>query len=182
MPPIIHGKASETPPPPLETGGPYDPADDPRYKALSPGERALWQSLCPDPNLILGFDNLQPSTLTPATQLVERRFRTIPRSQEFYYERAPVQMVRGWQQYLFDADGRPAGEVAFEEVTFSYPSAADSSLASLERGFARVLDATPGLAVLREVSFLVAPGETHPSPSSVLRRANEACAGIRQKC
>lgn len=82
-------------------------ADVPDLPALvAPAERLVWQSLCPDPNLILGFDNLQPSTFTPAARLVERRFRTLPRSQELYYERAPVQMVRGWQQYLFDAAGR----------------------------------------------------------------------------
>lgn len=82
-------------------------ADFPDLPALIPSsERPVWQSICPDPNLILGFDNLQPATFIPATQQAERRFRTIPRSQEFYYERAPVQMVRGWRQYLFDAEGR----------------------------------------------------------------------------
>jgi ATP-binding cassette, subfamily B, bacterial len=54
----------------------------------------------------------------------------------------------------------PRGEVAFEHVTFAYPSAADSSLASLERGFAEVLDAEPGPQVLRDVSFRALPGQT----------------------
>jgi ATP-binding cassette, subfamily B, bacterial len=54
----------------------------------------------------------------------------------------------------------PGGEVEFSHVSFAYPSAADSSLASLERGFASVLDATPGAVVLRDVSFRARPGET----------------------
>lgn len=39
----------------------------------------------------------------------------------------------------------------------------------------------PDWKMIGAVVPLVAPGETHPSPSSVLRRANEACAGIRQQ-
>ncbi|MGQ0604885.1 MAG: aminotransferase class III-fold pyridoxal phosphate-dependent enzyme, partial [Anaerolineales bacterium] len=77
------------------------------HPALIPSsEREVWQSLCPDPNLILGFGELQPAPHTPAAHVAERRFRTIPRSQEFYYERAPMQIVRGWRQHLIDADGR----------------------------------------------------------------------------
>ena len=57
-------------------------------------------------------------------------------------------------------DGRVRGEVVFDDVGFAYPSAADSSLASLERGFGEVLDATPGAPVLRGVSFVAEPGQT----------------------
>lgn len=55
---------------------------------------------------------------------------------------------------------RPRGEVTFDHVWFAYPSAADSSLASLESGFRPVLDATAGPAVLRDVSFSAPPGQT----------------------
>jgi ATP-binding cassette subfamily B protein len=55
---------------------------------------------------------------------------------------------------------RPRGEIAFDHVWFAYPSAADSSLASLEEGFHTVLDATPGPMVLRDVSFTASPGQT----------------------
>jgi ATP-binding cassette subfamily B protein len=54
----------------------------------------------------------------------------------------------------------PRGEVTFSDVSFAYPSAADSSLASLEQGWTAVLDATPGEEVLHEVSFEAAPGQT----------------------
>src|SRR5690606_27191186 len=57
-------------------------------------------------------------------------------------------------------DGRVRGEVVFDDVTFAYPSAADSSLASLERGFGEVLDATTGPPVLRGVSFVAEPSQT----------------------
>ncbi|WP_165491694.1 ABC transporter ATP-binding protein [Egibacter rhizosphaerae] len=52
------------------------------------------------------------------------------------------------------------GEVRFDGVWFRYPSAADSSLASLERGFSEVLDAEPGPLVLRDVSFVAPAGST----------------------
>jgi ATP-binding cassette subfamily B protein len=52
------------------------------------------------------------------------------------------------------------GDVAFEAVTFAYPSAADSSLASLEGGFGDVLDGEPGPPVLRDVSFSAPAGST----------------------
>lgn len=55
---------------------------------------------------------------------------------------------------------RPRGEVTFDHVSFAYPSAADSSLASLESGFRPVLDATPGPTVLRDVSLRALPGQT----------------------
>jgi len=54
----------------------------------------------------------------------------------------------------------PQGEITFDGVGFAYPSAADSSLASLERGWAEVLDAAPGPPVLHDVTFIAEPGQT----------------------
>jgi ATP-binding cassette subfamily B protein len=54
----------------------------------------------------------------------------------------------------------PRGDIAFEHVRFAYPSAADSSLASLESGWAQVLDSRPGPLVLDGVDFLVRAGQT----------------------
>ncbi len=59
-----------------------------------------------------------------------------------------------------DHDGPVQGQIEFDDVSFSYPSPADSSLASLERGFSDVLDTTPGPRVLDGVSFVVPPGQT----------------------
>jgi ATP-binding cassette subfamily B protein len=54
----------------------------------------------------------------------------------------------------------PRGEVTFDHVRFAYPSAADSSLASLESGWADVLDDTPGPTVLDDVSFTAKAAQT----------------------
>ncbi|WP_420038958.1 ABC transporter ATP-binding protein [Gordonia sp. MP11Mi] len=59
-----------------------------------------------------------------------------------------------------DARRAPAGPVGleFDGVSFSYPSAAQISLASLED--VAVLDPRPGGRVLHDVSFTVEPGQT----------------------
>jgi ATP-binding cassette, subfamily B, bacterial len=54
----------------------------------------------------------------------------------------------------------PRGELTFDDVSFSYPTAAESSLASLEKGWAELLDDTPGPRVLQHVSFVAEPGAT----------------------
>jgi ATP-binding cassette subfamily B protein len=54
----------------------------------------------------------------------------------------------------------PKGEVVFDDVTFAYPTARESSLASLEKGWAELLDTRPGPVVLRGVSFVAEPGQT----------------------
>ena len=54
----------------------------------------------------------------------------------------------------------PRGDIAFDDVRFAYPSAADSSLASLESGWAKVLDSRPGPLVLDGVDFQVRAGQT----------------------
>ncbi len=50
------------------------------------------------------------------------------------------------------------GEIEFDHVSFRYPSAEDSSIASLTGGAAAV-GASPGDLVLRDVSFSARPGE-----------------------
>ena len=55
---------------------------------------------------------------------------------------------------------QPRGDIEFDDVTFAYPSAADSSLASLEAGWGQVLDSEPGAVVLHGVSFAVPAGQT----------------------
>ena len=69
-------------------------------------ERAAWLSLCPDPNLILRVSGLAPAADTPeAAALFTRRRQALAQSQETYYQR-PLQIVRGWRQYLIDDAGR----------------------------------------------------------------------------
>jgi ATP-binding cassette subfamily B protein len=52
----------------------------------------------------------------------------------------------------------PAGRIQFEHVGFSYPTADDSSIASL-LGAAELAAGSPGQPVLHDVSFTVEPGE-----------------------
>ena len=55
---------------------------------------------------------------------------------------------------------RPAGRVAFENVSFRYPTAAESSLASLEEGLPAQHENDLPTYVLKDVSFEIEPGRT----------------------
>lgn len=69
-------------------------------------QRDLWRSLSPDPNVILGLpaDDLLPREPTKAESLAARR-RRIGRNLRLSY-REPLQIVRGWMQYVYDETGR----------------------------------------------------------------------------
>ena len=71
-----------------------------------PGERNVWLSLCPDPNLILNIPKkiLPQRAPTKAETLAMRRERLGGNLSIAY--RSPVKIVRGWMQYLFDENGR----------------------------------------------------------------------------
>jgi 4-aminobutyrate aminotransferase-like enzyme/Ser/Thr protein kinase RdoA (MazF antagonist) len=69
-------------------------------------QRAVWTSLSPDPNLLLGipparFGENEPS---PAETLAARR-SVLGRNLSVSY-REPAKIVRGWMQYLYDESGR----------------------------------------------------------------------------
>ncbi len=69
-------------------------------------ERAVWRSLCPDPNLIVGvpahrFPAADPG---PEATLRERHAR-LGRNLSLSYRR-PIKAVRGWKQFLYDETGR----------------------------------------------------------------------------
>lgn len=71
-----------------------------------PSQRNVWLSLCPDPNLIVGiplskFPAREP---TKAETLAVRRKRMGHNQSISYHE--PLKIVRGWQQYLFNDEGR----------------------------------------------------------------------------
>ncbi len=73
--------------------------------AGDPALRDAWSVLCPDPSPLLGVDVAAPAEPDHAAQRA-RRDRHVARPQALYY-REPREIVRGWRQYLFDADGRP---------------------------------------------------------------------------
>jgi 4-aminobutyrate aminotransferase-like enzyme/Ser/Thr protein kinase RdoA (MazF antagonist) len=71
-----------------------------------PGQRAVWTSLCPDPNLLLGIPaaRFPPPEPAPAETMAARR-RLLGRNLSVSYRR-PLKVVRGWGQYLYDERGR----------------------------------------------------------------------------
>jgi 4-aminobutyrate aminotransferase-like enzyme/Ser/Thr protein kinase RdoA (MazF antagonist) len=77
-----------------------------------PGERAVWTSISPDPNLLLRIPALLPVTRWEATgermdagRIMAGREQRIGRNLSVSYRR-PLHIVRGWMQYLYDAGGQ----------------------------------------------------------------------------
>ncbi len=71
-----------------------------------PSERAAWLGLSPDPNLILRFpEGCRAPTPPTSAALLPARRRQIGPSLSIAY-RAPLTIVRGWMQHLYDPDGR----------------------------------------------------------------------------
>ncbi len=71
-----------------------------------PSQRSVWKSLCPDPNLILRIPALNTATPASKTDLLTSRKKRIGSNLSISYGADPVEAVRGWMQYLYDADGR----------------------------------------------------------------------------
>jgi 4-aminobutyrate aminotransferase-like enzyme/Ser/Thr protein kinase RdoA (MazF antagonist) len=69
-------------------------------------QRAVWRSLSPDPNLIVRIPESRFPTPVRAREATRaaRRARLGPSLSLAYRE--PVQIVRGWMQYLYDETGR----------------------------------------------------------------------------
>jgi 4-aminobutyrate aminotransferase-like enzyme/Ser/Thr protein kinase RdoA (MazF antagonist) len=70
----------------------------------APGQRAVWLSVCPDPNLILKIAGTPQAGLS-ATEIQEKRRRHIGPNLSVSY-RKPLHIVRGYLQHLYDSDGR----------------------------------------------------------------------------
>ena len=68
-----------------------------------PSERIGWGLLCKDPSFLLGIDVVKENENT--VDLVTRRDSVIQQAQEYYYQK-PMNLVRGWKQYLFDENGQ----------------------------------------------------------------------------
>lgn len=70
-----------------------------------PSEAEFWSEVCPDPNLILGFPEISPASAEPVEALLARRRSAIGPNLSLSYQR-PLQIVRGWGQVLYDAEGQ----------------------------------------------------------------------------
>lgn len=68
-----------------------------------PSDRKGWELLCQDPSFLLGIAIKNENEST--NDLVRRRDLVIQQAQEYYYQK-PMNLVRGWKQYLFDENGQ----------------------------------------------------------------------------
>ncbi len=69
-------------------------------------ERAVWTSLSPDPNLLLGIPNERfPKQKPSSTETLSARRKLLGKNLGVSY-RQPLKIVRGWMQYLYDDTGR----------------------------------------------------------------------------
>ncbi len=77
------------------------------YWGVAPAsQRDVWLSICPDPNLILGIpDDLLSVSESPTETIQSRRKGCIGGNLSISY-RSPLQIVRGFRQYLYDETGR----------------------------------------------------------------------------
>ncbi len=69
-------------------------------------ERAIWASLSPDPNLLLGIPEkyFPPQEIPPQETLTTRR-QVLGKNLSISYNK-PLKIVRGWMQHLYDETGR----------------------------------------------------------------------------
>jgi 4-aminobutyrate aminotransferase-like enzyme/Ser/Thr protein kinase RdoA (MazF antagonist) len=69
-------------------------------------ERAIWESISPDPNLLLGIPAEKfPANEKSAEETVARRKKLLGANLGLSYQK-PLKIVRGWRQYLYDETGR----------------------------------------------------------------------------
>jgi len=69
-------------------------------------QRAVWTSLSPDPNLLLGIPAERFPTTEPAvSETLAARRSFLGKNLSISYWR-PLKIVRGWMQYLYDETGR----------------------------------------------------------------------------
>ena len=69
-------------------------------------ERAVWTSLSPDPNLLLGIPAKEfPELEKSGWGTLPLRKELLGRNLSLSYEK-PLKIVRGWRQYLYDETGR----------------------------------------------------------------------------
>src|SRR5712692_1846128 len=69
-------------------------------------QRAVWTSLSPDPNLLLGIPAERfPTKEANSQETLEKRCALLGKNLSISYER-PLKIVRAWMQYLYDDTGR----------------------------------------------------------------------------
>ena len=77
------------------------------FNGVAPAsQRSTWRSLSPDPNLILGIPAEKFARHPSTASLVAERRTRLGRNLSLSYGNQPLNIVRGWMQYLFDETGR----------------------------------------------------------------------------
>ena len=74
--------------------------------AVKASQRAVWRSLCPDPNLLLGIPSDRLPHHQPSAAIAASRRARVGANLGVSYGAAPLNIVRGWKQFLFDETGR----------------------------------------------------------------------------
>jgi 4-aminobutyrate aminotransferase-like enzyme/Ser/Thr protein kinase RdoA (MazF antagonist) len=131
-----------------------------------PADSDVWAALSPDPNLLLRIpDNVLPARgVAAATPRSARKARAQigPSVRPSYAE--PLTIVRGWMQYLFDADGRRFldGYNNVPHVGHSHPRVAEAAARQL-----RTLNTNTRYLHDSLERFAAALTSTLPAPLSV---------------
>lgn len=77
------------------------------FNGVAPAsQRGVWLSLSPDPNLLLGIPEDRFARHATTAALLAGRRRHFGGNVRLSYGSRPLQIVRGWMQYLFDESGR----------------------------------------------------------------------------
>lgn len=72
-----------------------------------PSQRAVWHSLCPDPNLILRIPQAAfPAPMMTPGEIATERARRIGSNLSVSYRPKPLTILRGVRQYLYDENGQ----------------------------------------------------------------------------
>ncbi len=77
------------------------------FNGVAPAsQRRTWLALCPDPNLMMSIPPERLARHATTDALLDRRGRRFGANVRLSYSEHPLQIVRGWMQYLFDETGR----------------------------------------------------------------------------
>ena len=75
------------------------------HGAVRASQRTVWHSICPDPNLLLHIPPERLPTRATKADIAASRKAHIGANLSVSYSATPLNIVRGWKQYLYDDAG-----------------------------------------------------------------------------